>query len=98
MSSKNEKKRKKQIQKELAQKEKDSFFTNLPLARELLNELFDDLNAKLEGTGCKHDYEMTSIFLNLKGKKLDQRTIIWFQENGGYCDCEILFNVADKFE
>lgn len=98
MPSKNGKKLRKQIQKEPAQKEKESFFANLPLDQDLLNELFDYLDAELEYISCKHDYELTSNFLNLKGKKIDDRTIKWFQENGGYCDCEILFNVADIFE
>ena len=45
MPSKKDKNHRKQIQKQLAQKEKESFFAKLPLEKEILNELFDYLDA-----------------------------------------------------
>ncbi|UCS91955.1 DUF2695 domain-containing protein [Echinicola marina] len=98
MPYKQEKEHRKQIQKELARKEKESFFSNLPMEQELLIELFDYLDTELASSGCKHDYNLTSNFLNSKGKHLEDRVIKWFQEQRGYCDCEILLNVEEKFE
>lgn len=50
---------------------------------------------------CESDFTQTTAVLNfmislgiLKDIDIDG-TIEYFQENGGYCDCEVLFNVDD---
>lgn len=47
---------------------------------------------------CHHDYRFaTKILDSIDGINTEQ-SIAYFRENGGYCDCEILFNVdkADR--
>ena len=46
---------------------------------------------------CDKDYKITDSFLKKKGIKND-KIFEWFKKNGGYCDCEILNNIEEKFE
>lgn len=97
MPTKAEKERRKQIQRELKAKEYENFLNGLPIDKEILMDLFDFLDTEIENQGCNHDYSLTETFL--KERNIDSNLIFeWFEENGGYCDCEILFNVEEKFE
>ncbi len=43
---------------------------------------------------CYHDYRFTKKILKAHFKKVNVNKFIEFcKKNGGYCDCEILFNV-----
>ena len=98
MPSKQEKERRRQIQLELAKKEKDSFLNSLPLPEELLASLLDFLDVEVGTTGCQHNYVLTSKFIKSRNLELNDTTIKWFQEHGGFCDCEIFYNIEEKFE
>ena len=63
MPSKQEKERRRQIQLELAKKDKESFLSNMPISEGLLSELFDYLDEEVGATGCQHNYELTAKFL-----------------------------------
>ena len=41
---------------------------------------------------CEHEFGYAIECLNLFAVDTD-RTLAWFQEHGGYCDCEIIFNI-----
>ena len=65
--------------------------------RKLFHELFDFLNDKLETTECKYDFSLTKEFL--KDKNIDAKMVLSFlKESGAGCDCEVIFNVEEKFE
>ena len=60
-------------------------------------DLFDFLDQKLESLIYLADFSLTKFFL--KGRVLEVEVILGFLEaNGAYCDCEVLFNVAERFE
>lgn len=43
---------------------------------------------------CHHDYRFTKKILKKHFKNINVKEFIEFcKNNGGYCDCEILFNV-----
>ena len=97
MPSKAEKERRKQLHREIAQKEHEKFLNSLPLDKSYILDLFDFLDVELEERGCNHNYQLTNEFLKPKG--LDKESVFeWFREQGGYCDCEILFNIEERFE
>lgn len=74
-----------------------NFEESLLMARELFYELFDYLNDKLETTKCNHDFSLTNKFL--KAKNIENEKVLNFlKEKGAYCDCEVIFNVEEKFE
>ena len=60
-----------------------------------LKELFDFLDR--EGASpCDHTLRETIEFL--RERDLDVGRIVpWLQEHGGYCDCEVIYNVEDIF-
>ncbi|MCS3530545.1 DUF2695 domain-containing protein [Chryseobacterium sp. JUb7] len=95
---KNEKKRRKQILDELRQKQQEEFELNLPMAREAFEKLFDDLDERLEKIGCDNTNRLTIEFLRDNKIQNPENVLKWLAENGGYCDCEILTNVEEKFE
>jgi len=57
----------------------------------------DYLDEKLEKIECDHSNKLTTDYL--KSKNVDMYKILdWLRENGGYCDCEILYNIEDVIE
>jgi len=47
--------------------------------------------------GCDHTPKITTAYL--AQAKLDANEILpWLEEQGGYCDCEILANVEERWE
>lgn len=95
---KEEKERRKQILNELREKQLKEFEQSLPMDREIFENLFDYLDNQLEENSCDDTNKLTLEFL-VKNKIENVETVInWLAENGGYCDCEILANVEEKFE
>lgn len=78
--------------------QRQAFESSLPMARELFLDLFDYLNEQSETTGCSHDFSLTEQFLRDKQVNNVEEVLEFLRENGGYCDCEIIFNVEEKFE
>ncbi len=88
----------------LSGSERERFIGNLPVGRERIEDLFDYLDVRLQKNDCEHDLKFTMQFL--MENRLDMpKFMSWLNENGAYCDCEILqniepqwFNVFDKNE
>lgn len=93
-----EKQRKKQLIKEFKQKQIEEFEQSLPMERKLFENLFDYLDNKFEENDCDDTNKMTTEFLKKNKIENIQLILNWLSENGGYCDCEILANVEEKFE
>lgn len=95
---KSEKERRKQIRDELRQKQQEEFQKSLPMDREIFRKLFDHLDNQLEKISCDDTNKLTTDFLQKNKIQNTENIISWLAENGGYCDCEILANVEEKFE
>ncbi|MNL50245.1 hypothetical protein D3C87_1732450 [compost metagenome] len=93
-----DKARRKQLLHELRQKAKLEFEASLPMSRGQFQDLFDDLDVALQYEGCKHNHILTLKFLNSSDVKNVEDILSWLQDNGGYCDCEVLANVEGQFE
>ena len=98
MPDKNEKERRKQIQKELQEKAQIEFENSLPISRELFQNLFDFLDAELEENGCDDSLKITKQYLDANKIQNIEEVENWLKENGGFCDCEVLYNVEELFE
>lgn len=97
MPDKHEVERRKQIARELKLKARQEFENGLPTTLENFKALFDYLDKQLSEKDCDHSLKLSISFLNLI--KPDHTAIIkWLEENGGYCDCEVLANVEGKFD
>lgn len=98
MPDKEEKARRKQIQKELQEKAQIEFEKSLPVSREVFQNLFDFLDEELEKKGCDDHFTLTKQFLKTNQIQNEDEVVNWLKKNGGFCDCEVLYNVEELFE
>jgi len=96
MSGQSEKDKRKEILRQLRLKGKEDFYKSMPMAKETFQELFDHLDQNLRGE-CDHSLAKTIEFLEEKGIENIDMIVEWLNDNGGYCDCEVLMNVEEKF-
>ena len=67
----------------------------MPISRPQLRDLFTQLDGAL-AEGCDHTSRFTEGFLRSRG--LSEATILrWLRQYGGYCDCEVLANVEERW-
>jgi len=71
----------------------DSF----PLPEAALQDLFDTLDLQLGAMQCDQTNHFTLSWIAANGYS-ERDVVSWTQENGGYCDCEVLANTGDHFE
>lgn len=98
MPDKTEKARRKQIQRELQEIARIKFEQSLPTSHELFQNLFDFLDEVLEKNTCDDSLKLTKQFLNSQNIQNREEVENWLKENGGFCDCEVLYNVEGLFE
>ena len=68
----------------------------MALSHDDLRALFDHLDAALEDA-CDHTLRHTLAFLRSRGLD-EERVVPWLAEYGGFCDCEVLFNVGSEWD
>ena len=93
-----DKARKKELLKAYADEQRQSFKDSLSMGEELFWQLFDYVDEKLEeNDGCDHSLIFTREFL--EKQKVDVEIVLdWIVNEGGGCDCEVLYNVEERFE
>jgi hypothetical protein len=69
----------------------------------VLHDLFNYVAAHLCSQGndnptkqCDHRPRYARRFCRAHGL-IESEVIEWLESNGGYCDCEVLYNVASQF-
>ena len=68
----------------------------MPISRADLGELFDFLDDELGREPCDHSLSRTRSFLAAR-QLADVAILPWLGEYGGYCDCEVLANVEERW-
>ncbi|HEX8337296.1 MAG TPA: DUF2695 domain-containing protein [Pyrinomonadaceae bacterium] len=68
----------------------------LPVAAGELRELLMWLDGKLSAEGCDDTNRHTAGFAEARGWPRAQ-LVEWLAAQGGYCDCEVLANVGEKW-
>jgi Protein of unknown function (DUF2695) len=66
-----------------------------PISDDELAALFTFLN-RPNPTECTHSHAETIEFLTSRNLPVAE-TLDWLRVNGGFCDCEIIYNVADAW-
>ena len=69
---------------------------SLPVSKDTLNRLFDYLYEQMKARGCDDELTITTEFLIQNGVPTDD-VLAWLKKHGGYCDCEVIYNVAVLF-
>ena len=87
--------RKDELKKAWKQQERQKLIASIPMPHQDLRDLFDHLDQESE-SGCDHTLRLTTAFLQKRGLDVE-RIVPWLREHGGYCDCEVIANVEDKF-
>lgn len=98
MPNKEEKARRKQIQKELQEKAQLEFEKSIPVSREVFQNLFNFLDEELEKNDCDDRLILTKKFLETNEIKNIDEIENWLKQKGGFCDCEVLNNIEELFE
>jgi len=87
-----EKRQRKAALKQWKHAERADLLAGMPLSPEQLHRLLDYLDVNLKA--CDHTTKLTAIFLH--AEKLEcEKVLPWLGDHGGYCDCEVLANLAD---
>jgi hypothetical protein len=76
--------------------ELDRFLLRLPASKEQLEDLFDTLDMKLADEPCDHTNRHSMQFLMQNGLSFP-KVSGWLSQNGGYCDCKILIEIASEW-
>jgi hypothetical protein len=84
------------IKQALRQTEQERFRSTLPLAPELLRALFDFIDRQLGEAGCDNTLKYAMLFVSQRELE-SGRAIAWLESLGGFCDCEVLANVEERF-
>ncbi len=90
------KKRQLEIWSQLTGEERERFIESLPATREQLENLFDYIDRRLQDESCIHNLRFTMQFL-MENHINMPAVMSWLNENGGYCDCEVLQNIETKW-
>lgn len=90
-----DKKEKKEFARKIKREEFVREVQQMPISKKDLRDLFNYLD-RYEAVACDHSLRQTIEFLEKRG--LDPRVIVpWLHQYGGFCDCEVLFNVEGKW-
>jgi len=98
MPDKDETERRRQIKRELREKANLKFEQSLPVSREIFKSIFDFIDKHLLENECDDTLKLTWKFLKKNQITNTDEVISWLQNNGGYCDCEVLYNVEEQFD
>ena len=73
--------------------EREALIASLPVDVSTLKDLLSYLN-KDPAPPCNHTHRETIEFL--KSRNIAPASVIpWLQAHGGFCDCEVIYNVYD---
>ena len=87
--------RKREIEnlEQLSGEELQAFLVSLPAGQETISELLDFLEDELFDKECNHSLQYSMRFM--MESKLDFPKITsWLSNNGGYCDCKVMEQIA----
>jgi hypothetical protein len=87
--------RKDELKKAWKEQEQQKLVSSIPIPHQDLRDLLDYLD-RPNPPQCAHTLRETIEFLQKRNLNVE-RTVAWLREYGGYCDCEVIFNVDDKF-
>jgi hypothetical protein len=92
-----EKQRKKNLLKSL-NKNREKHLNKVYRWKEYFLKSSLTIDIKLEENECDDTNKLTREFLTKNKIENNQAVLSWLSENGGYCDCEILANIEEKFD
>jgi hypothetical protein len=97
MPDKNEKARRKAIQRATRGDAKQKVLNSLPVPAPVLKALFNYVDQQLKSTECDNTLRHALDFV--RNNSLPEKAVVdWLEDNHGYCDCETLWNSEEVVE
>lgn len=88
-----DKKRKKELKAQFKNDEQEEIRASIPISVDNLKDLFTYLN---RGSAPECNHTLRGAIEFIESRNLDLEVIIkWLGEHGGFCDCEVIYNVYD---
>ena len=90
--------KKRQIEnlEQLSGEELEAFIDTLPAGQATISELIDHVEDELYESECNHSLQYAMRFM--MENRLDfPKMSNWLQQNGGYCDCKVLEQIAPEW-
>lgn len=78
---------------QLSGEQLEEFLEALPAGQYDIEDLFDFLEMKLEREPCNHSLRFAMQFM-MENRLNFPKLTAWLQENGGFCDCKVLEQIA----
>jgi hypothetical protein len=90
--------RKREIEnlQQMSGEELRAFLDTLPADQETISELLDFIEDELYGSECNHSLQNAMRFM-MENRLNFPKITSWLNENGGYCDCEVMKQIAPKW-
>jgi hypothetical protein len=74
----------------------EAFLAALPAPKEKIEDLFDFIDFKLEREPCNHSLRFAMQYM-MENRLNFPKVTSWLNENGGYCDCKVMEEIAPKW-
>jgi hypothetical protein len=90
--------RKREIEnlEQMSPEEVQGFLDSLPERQDTITDLLDYIEDELFDSECDHHLRHAMRFM--MENRLDfPKLTSWLNENGGYCDCEVMKQIAPKW-
>lgn len=78
---------------QMSGEELEAFLESLPAGQYDIEDLFDYLEMKLEKEECNHTLRFSMQYM-MENRLNFPKVSSWLQQNGGYCDCKVLEQIA----
>ncbi len=90
--------RKRQIEnlEQLSGEELQAFLNSLPARQDTISDLIDYVEDELYDSECNDSLQHAMRFMMEKHLNFGKITS-WLNENGGYCDCKVLAEIAPNW-
>src|SRR4051812_32227271 len=90
--------RKREIEnlEQMSSEELQAFIDSLPERQETISKMLDYIEDELYDTQCDHNLLHAMKFMMDKHLNFPRLTS-WLNENGGYCDCKVIDEIAPKW-
>ena len=90
--------KKRQIEnlEQLSGEELEAFIDSLPAGQQTISELIDHVEDELYQSECNHSLQYAMRFM-MENRLEFGKITAWLTNNGGYCDCKIMEQIAPKW-
>jgi hypothetical protein len=90
--------KKRQIEnlEQLSGEELEAYIDTLPARQQTISELIDHVEDELYQSECNHSLQYAMRFM-MENRLEFGKITAWLTNNGGYCDCKIMEQIAPKW-